>query len=654
MPHMRSTVLACACVVALAIGCNVDTTTGGADGGGGGGGQADTGVPGEDAGVIDAGGGTPDGGQGVDAGRACWLETGTPVFGCVASSSPDVMRGQPCGSEGEHCQLNKCPGDPYYVVDCTCTDCYWDCLATDCSMTDGGTGDDAGFQKCTWFTDCEGTPPIKCMGAHWECVDGVCTGVCGDPVCPVERGGCGPGTFPGPGGVCLKTCDADAPDCPADSHCDYYHRLSGCPALCMPLCHPLDGCDLDCPFGHAYGPDGCIVCECGGPSTCPPACGIACEYGHRFGVDGCPLCECNDPPACPPLACMIDCPDGYQVDPRGCDICACVEKRPTCGGFVGKPCPLGQVCIGRMNGVPDGPGDCFPGCDDPAAVCPRGTICKPLDAGPGAPRACLPECDGPVCSLLCAWGYQRDGLGCEVCRCAQKPGCPDNDCDIFCPWGFALDVNGCQVCACAVKPGCTTLEVCSAICDNGWAVGPDGCPTCACNDHACGEPCNINCVCAQDRFGCEIPECQPWSFCGGFGGQQCPPGDVCVQAQIPDGNGTCVAGCDEKTNPCREGACVPSAFGEFEVQMGCAPKCDSGGCAVFCPGGYAKAYDGCDQCTCHVCPQPKCLPGCEFGRKADRFGCPGCECLEQPVACRAGFPQCADGTIAGVSTVLRS
>jgi hypothetical protein len=533
-------------------------------------------------------------------------------------------------------------------------ECKIRCEGPDCP--DGGTTQDGGMAdgglSCNVAEDCPGSPPLKCVGAHWECVNGVCEGRCGEE-CPVDKGNCPPDMFPGPEGRCTQIClfEASDPGCPQGTHCDFWYQAAACPALCLPDCHPLDGCMLDCEFGFATGPDGCPICECGGPHECPPVCGIYCEYGYKLDPDGCPLCECNEPPVCPPFACDIYCEHGFTTDPRGCPVCDCVEPPERCGGIAGFTCPEGYHCK-ISDPYPDAMGLCFPACDDPGAVCPAGTVCEHVDAVLESPKACLPACEPPPCDLLCPWGYDRNELGCEVCRCAQAPGCPRNDCALYCPWGFERDANGCEVCACAVQPGCAPLEVCSNICDNGWKIGPDGCPVCACNDRKCGYQCSMDCICEQDHFGCDLPQCLSYDDCGGFVPRPCDPGGVCVLPDMPDAMGVCVPACEPDNTTCDGGeVCIPVAHGPDGPRFGCVEPCETG-CDVFCPNGYEKDWRGCDQCKCHVCPAFGCDPRCEFGVATDAMGCPTCQCLEHPAPCRAGFPQCAEGLLCDPDTNL--
>ncbi|MFZ6182961.1 hypothetical protein [Nannocystis pusilla] len=90
-------------------------------------------------------------------------------------------------------------------------------------------------------------------------------------------------------------------------------------------------------------------------------------------------------------------------------------------GCVQSGCPEGQVCQKGPQCVPS-----LCACDPQTGQ----TTCS-LDCGGGVCVDAAAQCQPVLCKLLCPFGFDTDGRGCEVCQCKQPPRCAcvdDEDC----------------------------------------------------------------------------------------------------------------------------------------------------------------------------------------------------------------------------------
>ena len=195
--------------------------------------------------------------------------------------------------------------------------------------------------------------------------------------------------------------------------------------------------------------------------------------------------------------------------------------RGRCGGFTGKPCPRGLVC------VDDPTDDCDP--DDGGADC--GGICVPRRRDPCERIRCA---EGTRCCPRCGGLCLARDIPCtgEVCR--REP-CSETVCG---PGEFCCN-ESCS--RCAPLGGACTDEVCPppaercgrAVCGEGEYCCNRSCGTCA----PFGQHCH-QAIC--DPLDPPLEECGPVA---------CPPGQVCCNASCgictPPGGACAMIACEE-------------------------------------------------------------------------------------------------------------
>jgi hypothetical protein len=364
-----------------------------------------------------------------------------------------------------------------------------------------------------------------------------------------------------------------------------------------------------CPDGYACVDDPNDDCA-GGPAVdCPGFC--------RPRADG----ECAVDSDCPQLeaACAI-CADGTVSCPVSrCDAGKCMAERGTCGvavcgGISGKTCDPGFVCLedptddcDPADGAADCGGICVPdvrppGCGDPAT----GETCAPgFECVDDPNDMCEPDATGVSCPLSC---QPVDDTG----ECATDADCPPilvpcpicADGNTACPRSFCA--NGkCAIerSSCPMPPGCTDDAACPS-----------------------GEICaRANCDPAVDSAECQgvcTPSNPPPRACGGFAGDTCPPGYVCVDDRSDDCKAdsgadcpgvcelapppTCTSDeecavmercaiCPDGSYSCPRGECVNGACG---ISFGAcsAPAMCAGIAGFACPPGFTCIDDPADDC----------------------------------------------------------
>ena len=236
-------------------------------------------------------------------------------------------------------------------------------------------------------------------------------------------------------GQCDDWCPAPAqdPDCTSPGcppifcalACEEFQTdASGCPiCACAPTGQcPAVACMLYCEYGLRRDPTtGCEICECNPPPgnvVCGP---VTCAEGEVCCNESCGICTppgqaCTQQlcgPACPPLTCLLYCEYGLKRDANGCEICECnpPPEVVVCGPVT---CAAGQVCCNESCGI----------CTLPGEACTQ--------------QVCGPECSPVVCAIVCAYGFEHDANGCDICDCRETPlpcaglaglACPP---DLFC------------------------------------------------------------------------------------------------------------------------------------------------------------------------------------------------------------------------------
>jgi hypothetical protein len=226
------------------------------------------------------------------------------------------------------------------------------------------------------------------------CVDGLCTGVCGDFFCDTDSG---------------ENCSACAMDCGAcprcgDGTCLGLESCSSCPADC--------GACPSCGDGTCNGSETCTTCrdDCG---LCPGECsacgdGFTCASGLECGSRLCDGAE-----ACYGTGAGATCPE-VDGDPCG-SVSAYARCTSTtqCG-------PRMQCWDGHCTPIGSGGAGIPSLCEDPGA----GVFCPPAPSSPaGLSIGCIVEDVGPTrccryrCLLRCT-GSCPYGMTCVEGTCS--------------------------------------------------------------------------------------------------------------------------------------------------------------------------------------------------------------------------------------------
>jgi len=110
--------------------------------------------------------------------------------------------------------------------------------------------------------------------------------------------------------------------------------------------------------------------------------------------------------------------------------------------------------------------------------------------GPPSPTEKCPDNLATICNLQCANdNYALDNKGCPICACASDQSikrigrpptkstgveCSPVKCRMFCAYGFNRDENGCEICKCNDSPQpCPQLN-CANTCLNGYRKDSSG------------------------------------------------------------------------------------------------------------------------------------------------------------------------------------
>lgn len=354
---------------------------------------------------------------GVDIGHlnAC-------TTGCYTHA--DCAVGQRCTADDE-CLLPPDCEDPSL-----CGDCYGRCVDDGCACPATETPV-CGSDGITYRNECE----ARCTGV--AIVDkgacSLCEALTCDLECPIgyatDTNGC-------PTCACAESplyCD-DLGQCPEGSLCD--RRVCD---TCDPVC--IDASSCDCPGGQskpACGADGitydsmclaaCVGVEVVSRGACDSGCqpldrcGLECPYGYASQPNGCLLCECNPSPQ----LCKrdVDCPGGMQCDPNACvpSCPTCEDCNPACVNLSTCNCPLtvdpvcgkdgkvyNNLCLAQCAGIY---------VDDSGASCEANSAClcdleeEPVCGADGStyPNACKARCAGVDVVYFGACACKRDCL----------------------------------------------------------------------------------------------------------------------------------------------------------------------------------------------------------------------------------------------------
>ncbi|CAK9304257.1 unnamed protein product [Gordionus sp. m RMFG-2023] len=97
------------------------------------------------------------------------------------------------------------------------------------------------------------------------------------------------------------------------------------------------------------------------------------------------------------------------------------------------------------------------------------------------------KCQNLKCTLECPNGYQKDGMGCDICSvCLEETNkCPESSmCLKYCKDGFKKDSSDCNICECNVTPKtkmiCPILDTCGVYCSHGRRKDSNNCEMCSC------------------------------------------------------------------------------------------------------------------------------------------------------------------------------
>jgi len=485
------------------------------------------------------------------------------------------------------------------------------------------------------------------------CGDGVCDAFCGENLvtCYYDCGECGDGICRAP--EKLSVCPEDCCGTCGDHRCmdekfGCLENSATCPADCGELepcgngiCEPgeLDkGCLEDCD-GTVCG-DG--ICERGeNPESCADDCAAVCGDCACDGGEGDENCPedcgwCGDGVCsnCPDrnenvFTCFEDCGECLEQctnefnDEECCVFCCepdCEGKEcgdDGCGGNCAQ-CPMGIACTdgecqnqwGPTGNVVEQPDDPEPGepvlpaQPEPNPVSGLGPPDNPV-LGPWTEPDCCGECGDGVCNILCkedAYSCPEDcSIGCGNGLCEQGESFySDSPCLLDC-----FGVCGDGICS-------------NKICVNedfGENEDPFNCPldcqAAACGDGLCSfsEGLNLDNPC--------LPDCAKYG-CGN---------GVCEQGESAIGDDACIVDCGSAC-----GDCV------------CAGGEDNASCRVDC--GW------CGDGVCSPCPDmvesPETCPA-----DCGHLSCgPVCECDNEGLCCKFGFPELVEDVEACIECKL--
>lgn len=373
---------------------------------------------------------------------------------------------------------------------------------------------------------------------------------------------------------------------------------------------------------------------------------------------GGPPVDCLDPGRCDTATgvCGLPLADGSECGARSCQ--GLELWRQTCLAGACQPAELFQQCASG-NACLDDSCDPLAGCQslpndrpcDDGDACTQGDRCEAGACLPGAPLVCGDgnDCTDDVCDPLSGCLYPPNDLPCDdgdACslgdRCeagACLPGAGRVDCG-------HLDQD-CQIGVCRPADGACQPQ---ALPDGGecgerrclelrWLRG--ACLAGACTDQRLLEDCGL-----PDE-PCLDPGCDPDQGCLRTPNQAaCEDGDACTVGDRCSG-GACLPGdpldCSSLDEPCREGACDPSAGGCQQrpradgTPCGECLACVSGACGPAAAGAACLDEEGCagrcdpqGRCVVEaVCDTP--IPGCGLQVSSD-WGVAG-----EPPVCR--FPE---------------
>ena len=370
-----------------------------------------------------------------------------------------------------------------------------------------------------------------------------------------------------------------------------------CSGSCVFIANALDHCGAcgnSCNrMSHVSGIQ-CLdgVCEYGdclpGYNDCDGLTSNGCE--QVADLNHCSDCgdDCTDTikyiatrnQACLPEGCVFECEDGFgDCDEVGSNGCEAGLRTPShCGECYGACADSleGNLCMDDVFGQP------MCGCLSDAD-CPEGRdCCEDLCVAPGPENCagcglvCGPSTGGPLCLDLA----ENDSW---ACHCNT-----DNDCSSGQAGSVATCDGGAHVCVCGNGAPCegSFEETC---CSDG---GTPGCVNLGDDPAHCGR-CEVACalgmnctngVCACDQanacpVGSAADFCdQGTCVCQQYGGQVCPQGQMCCNADMAVG--------------CCIGSCEGAINGRFKCSSDCeAPK-------VWCEQGCCDSCDPADLGTC--------------------------------------------------------
>ncbi len=376
---------------------------------------------------------------------------------------------------GYECKDNKCKlindDSCNAASDCDgpltirCMGAHWECIENKCEQK-------CGAATCETAEDCPGTPYIDCEGAHWECKENLCVAECGNEKCGNN--------------ICDSELGEDYKNCPSDcrdDHCD-----DGTEPLCEimpPTCNPGE---ILAYYNNCYA--------CVNPVTCKPIperCRSNEECGEGFICTEEGVCkaiepECRVDADCPELPLPINCEGHWE-----CQNSVCT---PVCNDFY---CGDGTCNEGENRE------NCPEDCEIPPecrvdADCEDGNACT------------IDVCNNGMCNSMAVRCPQDMTCNPETGNCEREPYCGNGECEIG-EWDSCPE--DCQ------QPECRTDRDCSE-----------------------GEYCTPEGYCQPNNTGCQTDaDCNDGEVCTNG---QCAPG-ICIPGIIecPEGytceNNTCVA-----------------------------------------------------------------------------------------------------------------